>query len=265
MLFDYSLAVTVTDFVGVLEQEGVSHPHIVAHSYSGRFAELYYFLYKNDPVLSPKSLILLATSFSGSLAGVGLKAINMAISHGDLCAIATGFQDFAVTVSCNSNNPDACSVVPYPATLADLEEEVFLGATQTSVYAYQSYTTVAQQASSNFVPGFVNPINIPTLPFTGPTSSNPIGVFTDITIPVAIFYGTNDEINVPQNLNILGACFTNSSALFEQELRGVPHFSMLTNYAVLAKKFTEFIYNIDERCTFLFFPPAACTPPNPCI
>jgi pimeloyl-ACP methyl ester carboxylesterase len=101
-------------------------------------------------------------------------------------------------------------------------------------------------SSSNFVPAS---ISIPTIPFSGPTTANPIGTFADITIPVYIIGGDKDEINSPINLSILAILFPNG---FVEELRGVPHFSPLTNYEVLANKFINFINQVDEQCSFLY-------------
>ncbi len=242
MLVDYSLEVTTTDFRLILQQEDVQNPHIIAHSYSGRFAELYYFTYQNDPILAPRTITLLATSFSHSIAGPGLVCVNNAIGMGDQIGIATCFSEYAVTVSCEQPN------VPSPELYKKLQAEVFNLAMQTSTYAYQSYTAVAGQASSNFIPAFTPPINIPTIPYTGPTIVNPTGSLAEITIPVYIVGGDQDEINLPIDLSILSVCLPNH---FIEELRGVPHFSFLTNYKVLAKKFTDFIQHKNECCSFL--------------
>lgn len=240
MKADYSLAITATDFMLILQQEGVSNPHIIAHSYSGRFAEQYYFQYGTDTTYSAKTITLLATSFSGSIQGTGLITINNAITAGNINDVATAFANYAVTVSCNEGS---CLT---SENYTSLQQEVYNGAIQTSIYAYQSYMEVGELASSNFVPAS---INIPTIPFSGPTTANSIGTFADINIPVYIIGGDQDEINPPINLSILAVLFPNS---FVEELRGVPHFSSLTNYQVLADKFTNFINQVDEPCSFLY-------------
>lgn len=240
---DYSLSITATDFQLVLQQLGVQNPNIIAHSYSGRFAAQYYFQYNTDPVYAPVTMTMLAISFTGNIKGPGSLAINAATAAGDLDGIAAAFRDYAVTVQC------ACLS---PKVLAKLQQQVYEGALQTSLYAYQSYLAVAGLPSSNFVPGSVN---IPTIPF-GPTPvpGNPSQTFANILIPVYVVGGSQDQINAPVNntqspsvdLAILATLFPNN---FVEELRGVPHFAMLTNYKVLAEKFTGYLNNINEPCS----------------
>ena len=201
---DYSLSITATDFQLVLQQLGVKNPNIIAHSYSGRYGTQYYFQYNTDPVYAPVTMTILAISFTGNIKGPGSSAISAATAAGDLDGIAAAFRDYAVTVQCDC----LC-----PKILAKLQQQVYEGALQTSLYAYQSYMAVAGLASSNFVPGSVS---IPTIPF-GPTPvpGNPSQTFANILIPVYVVGGSQDQINAPVNstqspsvdLAILGTLF----------------------------------------------------------
>ena len=236
---EYSFDAHTTDIQQLVLYLGLRNPTIVAHSYAGRIGTYYAFRFQNDPIFGPDKLILLAVSFVGGfIGGPGGAAFRAAAVANDLPGIAAAFRDYALNVVCKKGD---CSY----NSIEELKEETYQGALRTSLNAYQAQAALAGSPTVDFSPTII--ISSPVVNHPANTNPNPTFQYANLHIPVGIFYGDVDLFNPAMNGGLLRFLIPNS---FFRELRGVPHFSMLTNYKVLAKEFTKFIEYIPEKCSF---------------
>lgn len=247
-LYDYSWAATATDFMLVLQYLSVGLPHLVGHSYAGSLVEQYYFQYKNDPVYQPSSLTLMAVNFFKRIPGSGSGLIGQYVTAGDERGVATAFASTAVTIE----YPGQVLSATDTQQLVQIRQDIYTGALQTSIYAYQAFKAVSSLASSNFVP---TGTSLPSVKYNNPqTFDNPIGTFSNITLRTLVIGGNQDVINGPTstfqspglNWAILAALLPNSLI---REWVGLPHFAMLTHSRRLAQEFRQFFTDEHEPLT----------------
>jgi pimeloyl-ACP methyl ester carboxylesterase len=237
---DYNISLIVLDHQLVLQYLGVSHPYVVGHSFGGRFAEQYYHQFVSDSIYSATKLVLLSPAVVGFPAGPGGVAFASAVTAGNLNAIASAYRDYAVNVIC-----DKCS--KSNKKLEALKQNVFNGALQTTVFAYQAIrnngtATGSPPFQGNFIPAGTI---LPSIPVNVTTANVPN--YSQITIPTLVMGGSEDLFVLPGALGLAEALIPGA---FINEVRGAPHFLLLTNVSVVAEEFIKFFENIPAECDF---------------